>query len=111
MKMDLFETSTEDGTVLDDDPSVQQRMVTIDPKDLIRRTFLKDSEEDGQCFRVCRAVLDNKENMKKDPRYMKFICKVPHSKVDKMYTYNKILDHIEKDKDGIENDTEQLYKF
>jgi hypothetical protein len=23
-------------------------MVTIDPKDLIERTFLKDSEEDGQ---------------------------------------------------------------
>jgi hypothetical protein len=28
-----------------------------------------------------------------------------------MYTYNEILDHIEKDKDDIENDTEQLYKF
>jgi hypothetical protein len=28
-----------------------------------------------------------------------------------MFTYNKILDHIEKDKDDIKNDTEQLYKF
>jgi hypothetical protein len=91
---------------LDDDPSVQQRMVTIDPKDLIGRTFLKDSEVDGQRFRarVFRAVLDNEDNMK-------FICEVPNLKVNKMYTYNKILDHIEKDKDDIGNDTEQLYKF
>jgi hypothetical protein len=28
-----------------------------------------------------------------------------------MYTYNKILDHIEKDKDDIKNDTGQLYNF
>jgi hypothetical protein len=65
----LFESSTIDGTVLDDDPSVQQRMVTIDPKDLIGRTFLKDSEEDGQRFRAREfcAVLDKEDNMKKDP--------------------------------------------
>jgi hypothetical protein len=36
---------------------------------------------------------------------MKFICRVPISKVDEMYTYNKLMDHIAKD------DTEQLYKF
>jgi hypothetical protein len=66
-------------------------MVTIDPKDC--------------------AVLDNEDNMKKDGRYMKFICEAPISKVDKMYMYNKILDHVEKDKDDIKNDTEQMYKF
>ena len=37
-----------DDIELDSDPSVKRRMVTIDPKDLIGRTFLKDSEEDGQ---------------------------------------------------------------
>jgi hypothetical protein len=97
---------------LDDDPSVQQ-CITIDPKDLIGRTFLKDSEEDGQRFqaRVVRAVLDNEDIIKKDARYMKFICEVPNSKVDKMYTYNEILDHVEKDKYDINNYTEQLYKF
>jgi uncharacterized protein YoxC len=42
---------------------------------------------------------------------MKFICEVPNSKVDEMDTYNKILDHIEKDIDDVKNDTEQLYKF
>jgi hypothetical protein len=64
-------------------------MVSIDPKDLIGWTLLKDSEEDGQRFRarVGRAVLDNEDNMKKDSRYLKFICEVPNSKVDEMYTY------------------------
>jgi hypothetical protein len=74
---------------------------------------LKDLEEDGQRFRarVVRAVLDIDDTMKKDAQYMKFICEVPYSKVDEMYTYNEIRDHTEKDKDDIENDTEQLYKF
>jgi hypothetical protein len=88
-------------------------MATIDPKDLIVLTFLKDSEEDGQRFQdqVVWAVLDNKDNMKKDPSYSKFVCEVPNSTVDEMYTYNEILDHIEKDKDDIKNNSEQLYKF
>jgi hypothetical protein len=52
---------------LDSDPSVKRRMVTIDPKDLIRRTFLKSSEEYGQRFRarVVRALIDKEEDMKK----------------------------------------------
>jgi hypothetical protein len=73
--MESFERSTEDGNALDDDPSVNRRMVTIDPKDLIGRTFLKDSEEDGQRFRarIVRAVLENEDSMKKDPSYLKFV--------------------------------------
>jgi hypothetical protein len=112
-KTDSVEFSIEDGIVLDDDPSVQRRMVTIDPKDLIGRTFLKDLEEDGQRFRdrAVHAVLDNEDNMKKDAQYMKFICEVPNLKVDEMYTYNETLDHIEKVKYDIENYTEKLYKF
>jgi hypothetical protein len=35
-------------------------MVTIDPKDLIGRTFLKDAEEDGQRFQahVVQAIVE-----------------------------------------------------
>jgi hypothetical protein len=39
------------------------------------------------------------------------ICEVPNSTVDEIFTYNKIMDHIEKDKNDIESDTEQLFKF
>jgi hypothetical protein len=38
-------------------------MVTIDPKDLIGRTFLKDLEEDIQ--HVVRAVVDKEDTLKK----------------------------------------------
>ena len=109
-----IEKSSEDPSKLDDDnPNVKRRMVTIDPKDLIGRTFLKDSEEDGQRFRarVVRAVVEKEEDRQKGSEYMKFICEVPNSSVDEILTYNEILDHIEKDNDEVENDTEQLYNF
>ena len=53
---------------MDDNPTVKRRrMVTIDPKDLIGRTFLKDAEEDGQRFRarVVRAIVEKDNDMKK----------------------------------------------
>ena len=98
---------------MDGDPSIKKRMITIDPKDLLGRTFLKDAEEDGQRFRarVVRAVIDNEDKVNKGSEYMKFICEVPGSTVDEIFTYNEILDHIEKDNSDITSDTEQLYKF
>jgi hypothetical protein len=88
-------------------------MATIDPKDLIGRTFLKDLEADGQRFRarVVHAVVDKEDTLKKGSEYMKFICEVPNSTVDEILTYNEILDHIEKDDMDIDSDTGKLYKF
>jgi hypothetical protein len=42
---------------------------------------------------------------------MKFICEVPNSMVDEIFTYNEILDHIKKDNNDLENDTKQVFKF
>ena len=97
----------------DTDATVQRRMVTIDPKDLIGRTFLKDTEEDGQRFRarVVRAIVKNQEDLKTRPEYLKFICEVPNSDVDEILTYNEILDYIERENNEMDNDTEQTYKF
>jgi hypothetical protein len=55
------------GNTLVDSPNAKQRMFTINPKDLIGRTFLMDSDEDGQRFRarVFCAVVDKEENLKK----------------------------------------------
>jgi hypothetical protein len=108
------ESPCDTSTLFDDsDPNVKRRMATIDPKDLIGRTFLKNSEGYGQLFRarVVRAVVDKEEDIKKGPEYMRFICEVPESTVDEIVTYNEILDHIEKDSNNIENDTEHLYEF
>jgi hypothetical protein len=81
-------------------------MVTIEPKELNGRTFLKDSEEDGQCFRarVVRAIVDKEHELKQNPE---FVCEVPNSTVDEILTYNEILDHIEKEQNEKENDMEQ----
>jgi hypothetical protein len=98
---------------VDRGPNVKKCMVTIDLEDLIVSTFLKDAEEDGQRFRVCVvcAVVYREEELQNGSEYMKFICEVPNSTVDEIYTYNEILNHIEKDNSDIESDTEQLYKF
>jgi hypothetical protein len=76
-------------------------MVTIDTNDFNGRTFLKDLKEDGQRFRACvvRASVNKEDKLKKGSEYMKFICELPNSIVDKIFTYNEILDHIEKDED------------
>jgi hypothetical protein len=42
---------------------------------------------------------------------MKFICEVPGSTAEEIFTYNEIPDHIERDNSDLESDTEQLYKF
>jgi hypothetical protein len=55
--------------------------------------------------------VDRETEWKKGHEYMKFICEVPDSAVEEIYTYNEILDHIERDNSDIGNDSEQLYKF
>jgi hypothetical protein len=41
-----------DPDSVDVDPNVKRRMLTIDPKDLIGRYFLKSAEDDGQWFQA-----------------------------------------------------------
>ena len=97
-----------------DDPNVERRsLVTIDPADLIGRTFLKDSEEDGQRFRaqIVKAILEEDKEHRNDPQYIKFICSTDGQTADEIFSYNEVLDHIERDNNDIDNDTEQYYKF
>ena len=100
-------------TTNSDDPKVTRRMPTIDPKDLIGRTFLKETETDGQRFRarIVRAIIDKDNEVKKDPQYIKFLCEIDGETADEIISYNQILDHIERDSLDQENDTEQLYRF
>ena len=88
-------------------------MVTNDPKDLIGRTYLKDTEADGQRFgaRFVRAIVDHEEDINKQPEYVKFLCKIPDSNIDEILSYNDVFDRIEKDQNEVENDTEQQYRF
>ena len=100
-------------TTNSDNPKVTRRMPTIDPKDLIGHTFLKETETDSQRFRVtivC-AIVDKDNEAKKDPQYIKFLCEIDGETADEIISYNQILDHIERDSLDQENDTEQLYRF
>jgi hypothetical protein len=110
----FIRSRTDQNEVDDSDPSVKSRtMVTIDPADLIGRTFLKDTEEDGQRFRarIVKTILDEDEERQKDPQYIKFLCSVDGDTADEILSYNEVLDHIERDNNEIDNDTEQYYKF
>jgi hypothetical protein len=96
---------------VDGDPNLKKCMVTIDPKYLIGRTFLKETDNDDQRFRACvvHTIIDKDDELKKGSEYIKFICKVPSSTV--VFTYNEILDQIEKENNDIESDTNELFKF
>jgi hypothetical protein len=82
-----------------DEPSVPLHIPTIDPKDLVGITFLKDSEAYGQRFRarLVRAILD--------------LCEVNNDTADEIYTYNHVLNFIEQENLDMDSDTEQLYRF
>jgi hypothetical protein len=49
------------------------------------------------------VVADREEELKKSSEYMKFICEVPNTTVDEIFTYNDILDHLEKDNSDIKS--------
>jgi hypothetical protein len=88
-------------------------MVAIDPKDLLGCTFLEDSEGDGQCFRarIVRALLEHDADLKCEAQHVKCLCEVDDDTSDEIYTYNQVLDFIERDNLDMDSDTEQLYLF
>ena len=76
-KIFIRSSTCQEDVEAQDGPSIKRQMVTIDPKDLIGRTCLKDAEDDGQLFRdrVVRAVVYKEDDLKKGSEYMKFIVK------------------------------------
>jgi hypothetical protein len=86
---------------------------TIDPKDPIGRTYLKDTESDGQRFpaRIVRAIAEKDAELKRDPSHIKFLCEVDGDTANDIYTYNQVLDFIERDNLDIESDMGQMYCF
>jgi hypothetical protein len=89
-----------------DEPSVPRHMATID---LLDRTFLKDSEADGQRFkkRIVRAIPEHDADLKREPQHVKFPCEVDGDTADEIYTYNQVLEFIERDNLDMDSDTER----
>ena len=67
-------------------------VITFSPDDLVERTFLKQPEDDGQCFRarIVRKIIEIEENKEK----IKFLVKLPDKERDEIMAYNDIIDII-----------------
>ena len=83
------------------DESLQQggTMPTIDPTDLIGRTFLLDPEDDGQRFRgkIIEAIVENEQELNNHPDCIKFRCSINDEQFEEIISYNEIIHMIEKD--------------
>ncbi len=79
--------------------SFTPRLPTIDPKDLIGRTFLTHPNETLQRFRakITRRIIDDPSI--EDPSYenVKFLIQIDDSKSEEIVTYNDIIQHLNKD--------------
>jgi hypothetical protein len=71
------------------EPRLSCLMPTIDPKDLIGRTFLKETGADGQRLRapIVRAIMEKDAELKRDPDHIKFLCKLVGHTTDDIYTF------------------------
>jgi hypothetical protein len=86
-------------------------MPTIDPADLIGRTFLKAPRQDGQRFRckIVEAIIKNEGDLEKEPALVKFRCSVNNDEYEEVVTYNDIVNHIERQDGGLDEDN--IWKF
>ena len=85
--------------------SGEATMSTIDPADLIGRTFLMPPEEDGTrlCAKIIEAIETKEKDLANDPVRIKFRCSVNDNEYEEIIAYNEILNHLEQDQhdDGL----------
>jgi hypothetical protein len=55
-------------------PSTGDDTVIVDPQELLGRTFLMDTQEDGQRFRACivECISDHESNVRRSDNHVKF---------------------------------------
>jgi hypothetical protein len=84
-------------------------MIYFDTGDLAGRTFLMEEDGDGlHCRAHTIEVLDNHEkNVANNPVLKKFKCLIGEDKFKEILSYNKVMQHIEKDDD----DGEAFWKY
>jgi hypothetical protein len=78
------------------------------PDDLIGRTFLTDTRDDGERFRarITRKILDPDK-----PSDVTFLVEINDGEHDEILTYNEILDKIETDLEKELHDTDRQWSF
>jgi hypothetical protein len=85
-------------------PSTGDDMVIVNPQELLGRTFLMDTQEDGQRFRarIVECISNHESNVCRSDDHVKFQISVNEDKYEEIITYNELMDFIEKNQ---ENDT------
>ena len=98
----------------EENPSGSKPMPTLDPSDLIGRTFLLPPEENGERHRakVTRQVVeiidqDNRQRVEN----INFILDTGNGKVEELISYNQLLEHLENAQDNDMGMDQELYKF
>ena len=100
----------------DADPSKILSMPEFDPDDLIGRTFLLPSHENGKRLRakVTKKVVEEIEaHYHHGIPNINFILNIGEGKVEELitYSYNQLLDHLKQAEDQNNSMDQELYKF
>ena len=96
-----FDTYGESG-------SEQPSTPIFNPQDLVGRTFLKDTERDGQCrMKIVKCIEKYEDDVAQNPTRLKFLIRNVHGdQAEEVITYNQMLDFINRDQD-----TDIVWKF
>ena len=92
--------------------SLLPKMPTIDPDDLIGRSFLPPPNESGERFRatIKRKILDDPSLEEPSVDNNKFIRQVDDHKADEIVDYNFIIDQLNKRiHDEFSDDGEKIF--
>ena len=78
---------------------------TIQPDNLIGKTFLRKPSSDGIRLRakIIEQIKSDDDQRTNDPRFIKFRCTVNDGEFEDIVTYVDIINHIEKDDDECNN--------
>ena len=93
---------------LADDPSQLDPIPIVDPEGLIGRTFLMDTQDDGQKFRarVIEAINAHDEKVANNPELLRFRCSINNDQYEEILAYNDIVHHL-----YLDQESENLWKF
>jgi hypothetical protein len=84
-------------------------MPTINPRNLIGRTFLLPEQEDGQRFRarIVQAIDDFDADLGMQPERVRFLCTANDGQHEEILSYSELMDSLESMEDGEGN----IWKF
>jgi hypothetical protein len=83
-------------------PSTGDDMVIVNPQELLGRTFLMDTQEDGQRFHahIVECISDHESIVRRSDDHVKFRISVNEDEYEEIITYNELMDFIEKNQEN-----------